>query len=234
VLSELQRRFYEESGYLVVEEFLSPRQCDVLAEEADRVAGGHHANLLNVHARSDAFRRLMTDPVLLRYADAIQSARMIPIGSIFFFCKPGNPLEQGSSFHQDNYAAKAPYGSYLVASVALDDAGPENGSLIVFPGTHVLRDLPAEPSKNFEFDAEGRVVAAYPIGNSVAVPDGFAPVQLRYGRGSLLFLHGHIIHGAAKNPSPTEWRRQVYFHYIKNGDPFWPGWNACRQLVERD
>jgi hypothetical protein len=229
-----QRHFSQENGYLVVEKFLSEEECSPLRAEANRAAAGHYANLLNLHEKSAAFHGLLIHPGILRLADAIQGARMIPIGSIFFFCRPGNELENGSANHQDNYAAKAPYGSYFVCGVALDDADEANGSLVVYPGSHRLGELPSSPAKNFEFDEQGRVSKAYPIGNAVEVPAPFKPLQLRYPAGSLIFLHGHIVHSAPKNPSATRWRRKMYLHYIKDGDPFWPGWNAKRRLIERD
>jgi ectoine hydroxylase-related dioxygenase (phytanoyl-CoA dioxygenase family) len=233
LLNQTQKDFYRENGYLALVGLISPAECDELARAADVVADGHYSNILNLHLKSEAFHRLVVHPSILTAVDEIQGARMIPIGSIFFFCKPGNDLEKGSAWHQDNYAPKAPYGSYLVAAVALDDADEANGSLIVYPGTHKLGDLPSKPSKNFEFDASGKIVAAYPIGNEVQVPPGYAPVRLKYLKGTVLILHGHIVHGADANPSPTRWRRKIYQHYIKDGDPFWPGWNARRALVER-
>lgn len=229
-----QRAFYAENGYLVIDDFLPHERCDLLVQEADRVAAGHYTNMLNLHDTSPAFHQLLTDKGILAMADAIQNARMIPIGSIFFFCKPGNALESGSVPHQDNYSVKSPPGSYFVCGVALDDADESNGSLIVYPGTHTLGDLPNEPSKNFEFDDTGKITKVYPIGNEVELPAGWTPLQLKYGRGSLIFLHAHIVHGAPKNTSPTKWRRKMYMHYIKDGDPFWPGWNARRRLIDRD
>lgn len=230
--NELQ--FYADNGYLVLEKFFSEDFCNSLIQEARKVTQDHYANLLNLHMKSDKFLSLLTHPDILKLADAVQQARMIPIGSIFFFCKPENPLENGSNLHQDNYAVKAPYGSYFVCGVALDDADETNGSLVVCPGTHKLGDLPNVPSKNFEFDEKGRVVQSYPIGNPVQLPEGYKKVQLKYSKGSLILLHGHTVHGAPKNPSLTKWRHAVYLHYIKDGDPFWPGWNAGRQLIERD
>lgn len=233
MLSAQQIGFYRDNGYLVIDGFVDLDRCAKLADEADTAADGHYANMLDLHVRSRAFHELLVDRQILELADQLQQARMIPIGSIFFFCKPGNPLEQGSAWHQDNYAPKAPYGSYLVCSVALDDADESNGSLRVIPGTHKLADLPSKPSRNFDKDASGKIVRAYPIGNEVAVPPGFEPIALSYGRGSLIFLHAHLVHGARSNPSAERWRRAMYMHYIKDGDPFWPGWNARRSLIER-
>jgi ectoine hydroxylase-related dioxygenase (phytanoyl-CoA dioxygenase family) len=224
---------YAKEGYLLLEDILSAQECQRLSRAADEAAGGHFANMLDLHDRSKAFHDLLVDPRILRVADAINGARMIPIGSVFFFCKPGNPLENGANMHQDNYAPKAPYGSYFVIGVPLDEADEGNGALQVIPGTHLLGDLPCTPSKNLEFDAAGRVTKAYPVGHAVELPEGYPPRQLRYRPGTLLLLHGHTVHGAPKNPSADRWRRIVYLHFIKDGDPFWPGWNARRRLIDR-
>lgn len=231
-LTEEQIQQYKDEGYLIVQSFLSPETCDALSSHAHLVAAGYYTNILNLHDKSKAFMDLMTSRELLEIVDQIQEARMIPIGSIFFFCKPGNDLEQGSNMHQDNYAPKAPYGSYFVVGLALDDAAPENGSLIIYPGTHHLGDLENTPTKNFEME-DGKISKAYPIGNEAAIPIGYKPLQLTYKKGDLILLHGHTVHGAPKNRSQVNWRRKIYLHYIKDGDPFWPGWNAKRRLIER-
>lgn len=229
--AEIER--YHAQGFLLKERVLDAERCDALTREADRLAAGRYHNYLRFHEDSDLFRALITDVALLTMFDTIQHHRMVPIGSIFFFCKPGNDLEQGSRWHQDNYAAKAPSGSYMVAGVALDDADADNGSLVVFPKTHTLGDLPSRPSKNFDMDEHGHVVRAYPIGSDTDVPAGYEPLQLCYSRGSAIFLHAHTLHGAPRNPSPTRWRRMIYLHFIKDGDPFWPGWTAKRTLIDR-
>jgi ectoine hydroxylase-related dioxygenase (phytanoyl-CoA dioxygenase family) len=229
-----QIKSYQDNGFLVVENFLSNAVCDGLIKEAEDTVKGHYTNLLNIHSTTKGFFDLLLNKDLIAMADQIQGARMIPIGSIFFFCKPENPLEQGSKMHQDNYATKAPFGSYFVCGVSFDDTDESNGSLIVYPGSHKFGDLESVPSKNFDFDSSGKIVKAYPIGNEAKIPEGCKPLQLKYSRGSLIFIHGHIVHGAPKNPSKTKWRRKIYLHYIKDGDPFWPGWNARRQIIDRD
>lgn len=232
MLTESQKDFYRKNGFLHIEQFFDPARCEALARDADAAAGDRFTVRLDMHKRPD-FHKLHTDKRLLEVIDALHETRMIPIGSVFFYCKPGNPLENGSVWHQDNYAPKSPVGSYLVVGVPLDDADEENGSLIVVPGTHLLGDVPHVPKKNLEYDENGQVKYAYPIGDICEVPEGYAPVQLRYRRGDLLLMHGHTIHRAEKNPHPTRWRRTIYMHYIKDGHPFWPGWNARRELIER-
>lgn len=233
-LSNARSEFYDENGYLVIEKFLSGDACDSIARIYDEFARGQFVNIVNLDRKVPEVHALITDPGILKLVDSLQGARMIPLATNYFFCKPGNTLECGSNFHQDNFYPKAPYGSYLAVAVALDDADQNNGALTVCSGTHRLGDLPAHASKNFEHDEKGNIISAYPIGASVALPEGLAPIQLSYSKGSLLFIHGHLVHGAPKNPSQTNWRRTLYINYIKEGDPFWPGWTAKRSLIDRD
>ena len=94
------------------------------------------------------------------------------IGSILFYCKPNNPYEHGSTWHQDNYAGKAPNGdNYLNLAVALDDAEESNGALKIVPGSHKLGDLPCNPKPNFSYDEQGRRYNSAPIGNNTELPD---------------------------------------------------------------
>lgn len=224
--------FFHENGFLLMEGLLDKQRCESLIDEAEAAVGGHYTNYLDMHKRP-GFHAVHVDPAILEVTDALYGARMVPIGSIFFFCKPGNPLENGSVWHQDNYAARTPDGSYLVVGVPLDDADEENGSLVVVPGSHKCGPLPHAPKQNFKFDSDNRIVEAYPIGDLCEVPAGLEPVQLRYKRGDVLFMHGHTVHRAEKNTHPTRWRRKIYLHYVKDGTPFWPGWHAQRQLIER-
>lgn len=231
-LTEEQISFYQENGYLVIRDFISAADINKVLKSIEETVQGDYRNYLDLHVKVPEVRSLIVNPNLLDVCDRLHQHRMFPIGSIFFFCKPGNPLELGSLPHQDNYAPKAPYGAYFVAAIAFDDADTENGALIVYPRTHKLGDLPSSPKKNFEFDEHGRIIKTYPIGNEVAIPEGYKPLQLAYAKGSLILLHGHTIHEAKRNVS-NHWRRKIYFHFIKEGAPFWPGISAQRHLIDR-
>lgn len=234
ILSEDQILSYDNNGYLIIENFLDQRTSDKLIEDAFSFAKEDIHNYLSFHRDIPSFHSLITHPFLLDAADQVQRARMVPIGSIFFFGKPNNPLENGSRPHQDNYAAKAPTGSYFVAALALDDCDESNGALGVYPGSHKLGELPFVESKNFEFDSNGKLEKCYPIGNEVSVPENLEPKILKYSKGSLLLLHSNTIHFAHKNTNnENKWRKMIYMHFIKDGDPFWPGWNAKRQIIDR-
>lgn len=221
-----------ENGFLLVPGVFTKDTCEALKNDADVAAQGIYTVRIDMHHRP-VYNKIHAGPEILSIIDKVEQHRMIPIGSVFFYCKPGNDREAGSVWHQDNYAPKAAMDAYLIAAVPLDDADETNGSLMVMPGTHKLGELPCEPKKNFERDDEGKIVKTYAVGDPCPTPEGYEIKQLQYKAGDLLLLHAHTVHRAEPNPHADRWRRTVYFHYIRDGEPFWPGWNARRQLIER-
>ena len=49
----------------------------------------------------------------------------------------------------------------------------------------------------------------------------------------LWFYMHRLIHKTNKNEHPTKWRRTIYFMYNEENQPFWPGWTAKRELLDR-
>ena len=232
-LTQEQIDFFHENGYLHLKKVFSEDQCQLLIEEADQHADNHYTNYLDLHHKPE-FKEVHTGKTMCNIGDALLSNRVIPIGSIFFFCKPNNPLELGSTWHQDNYAGKAiDGGHYLNLALALDNAEPENGSLMIIPKSHKYGTLPCNPKPNFSYDENGKMYQSSPIGNDCDIPEGLEIVHLTYERGDVLAVHGDLAHKADKNNHPTRWRKTMYFVYINDGSAFWPGWTARRELLER-
>tara|TARA_R100000008_G_C3585995_1_gene172349 strand:- start:1965 stop:2729 length:765 start_codon:yes stop_codon:yes gene_type:complete len=232
-LSKEQIDFYDENGYLLIKNVFPKEDIDLFRKDMDDYADDHFTNKLDSHYYNN-IKRIHRGKKLCDIGDAILRDRAIPIGSIAFYCKPNNPLELGSTWHQDNYAGKSPDGNnYLNLAVAIDDADESNGSLLVVPGSHKLGDLPCNPKPNFDYDEEGRMYQSAMIGNDCELPEDLPVVQLEYKSGDVMVVNGLIVHKANRNNHPTKWRRTMYFVYIKDNEAFWPGWTAKRELLER-
>lgn len=233
ILTPDQIDFFHENGYLHLKNIISDELCQKLIQEADEHANGHYTNYLDLHHKP-FWHSIHTGKTMCDIGDALLPDRAIPIGSIFFFCKPNNPLELGSTWHQDNYAGKSTDGGhYLNLALSLDDAEPENGSLMIVPKSHKYGTLPCNPKPNFAYDEQGRMYQTNPIGNDCEIPEGLEIVHLSYKRGDVLVVHGDLVHKADKNFHPNRWRRTMYQVYVNDGSPFWPGWTAKRELLER-
>jgi len=231
-VSQEQLDFYEENGFLHLKKVWPKEDIDLLRENMDEFANGFYTIYLNMHHYKN-FKLLHRGRKMCDIGDAILKNRAIPIGSTAFFCKPGNNLEHGSIWHQDNYAGRSTPGSYLNMAVSVDDADTSNGSLIVVPGSHKLGDLPCTPKPNFSRDENGTLYCSAPIGNNCILPEGLPILQLEYEAGDVLAVHGLLVHKADPNPHPTRWRRSMYNVYVKEYEPFWPGWTSRRRLLER-
>ena len=233
-VTQEQKDFYDENGYLLIKGVWSKEEVDLLRKDMDDHADGHWTNNLDTHYYKN-WKRLHRGKKMCDIGDALMNGeRVVPIGSIAFFCKPDNKLEHGSIWHQDNYAGKCHDGShYLNLAVPIDNADETNGSLKVIPGSHKLGMLPCKPKANFEVDDQGRLYQAAPIGNNCEVPKDLPIIQLNYEAGDVMAVNGLLVHTADKNQHPTKWRRTVYNVYVKNGEAFWPGWTAKRKLLDR-
>lgn len=233
-LTPEQVSFFHENGYLHLKKVFTEEECLEVIESTEQEANGVYTNYLDMHFRSLPLYKILTGKKTCDIADDIfQGPRGIPCGTGFFFCKPNNPLEHGSVWHQDNYAPKSKFGAYLNLGMVLDDADASNGSLKIVPKSHLLGDLPCNPKPNFQRNEDGVLVQVAPIGNNCELPEGMPVIQLEYKRGDVICIHAHLVHTADKNEHPTRWRRKVYLDYIKDGEPFWPGWNAKRRLLDR-
>jgi len=243
-LSQEQLDFYEENGFLLVPEVWNKEEVDIIRKDLDEAANGHFTVRLDMHFHK-SIKQAHRGKKMCDIGDAICKGRAIPIASTTFFCKPNNPLEYGSIWHQDNFAPMSPNGNnYINLAIVVDDADETNGSLIVVPKSHKLGMLSFDPSPNFSKDDEGRIVQVAPIGDAKklsdyrdsdgnVLSDDLPKLQLQYKAGDVLVVNGLLLHKADKNMHPTRWRRTIYSVYIKEREPFWPGFTAQRRLLDR-
>lgn len=110
--------------------------CNELIKDSEEFTDEKYTNYLQMHKFKN-FPKLPTGELLCRFGEQIFGSRSIPIGSGFYYCKPGNyKYEHWSTWHQNNYAGKASIGSYLNIAVSLDITVKDNGSLMIVPGSH--------------------------------------------------------------------------------------------------
>ena len=243
-LTNEQLSEFDELGYIHLENVWPESDIDIIKSDMDSAVEGNFTVRIDLHSYK-SLKEAHTGKKMCDIADSICSARAIPIGSASFFCKPNNPLEFGSIWHQDNFAPMCPNGrNYINLALALDDADETNGSLIVIPGSHKFGMLNFIPSPNFSRNEKGELIQSSPIGdayslsdyttqNGERLPEHLPIKQLKYKKGDVLVIHGLLLHKADKNLHPTRWRRTIYFVYVKEKEPFWPGWNAKRALIDR-
>jgi ectoine hydroxylase-related dioxygenase (phytanoyl-CoA dioxygenase family) len=62
------------------------------------------------------------------------------------------------------------------------------------------------------------------------IPPQYQPVPLQIARGSVLFMHGHLVHSSTDNHS-RRFRRSFLVDYIREGAPFAVGRHANRMRI---
>jgi phytanoyl-CoA hydroxylase len=220
-------KFYQENGYLIVEDVFTHAECDAMIEgsqQFENFKNGTHRPSMMPHREYELYLKAMAKPKLAAQIAQMVGGKPSGIQTEFFFCKPGT---RGFSLHQDNFFVEAPMGQFASAWCALTDVTPENGSLIVYPGTHKEGLLPV---RKLEL---APVAGQDPNANNeeCVVPPQYLPIFPSVPKGAALFIHGHLVHGSNPNKS-DRWRQVLLCTYLKAGAPFRAGKYAQRAEVE--
>lgn len=216
-------QLYREQGYIVLERFLPPatvtelqRVTDELTAASARVAAsdavydvdeGHGPGSIRLRRIKTptrvhpAYRDLLAGPRLL---DAVESL----IGpDIRLFGGKINLKLAGSSesveWHQDWSYYPHTNDSVLAVGVMLDDCGPENGPLLVVPGSQHGPVLSHETVAGVFCGAIDPALIGAEIARAVPVTGPAGTVSLH---------HARLIHGSAANRSARA-RRMMFVPY---------------------
>ncbi|MDE0610711.1 MAG: phytanoyl-CoA dioxygenase family protein [Anaerolineaceae bacterium] len=229
-ISQEQIDFYQENGFIIIEDFLSPEELEEwrrcvdeaveqregrkLADAGERwrdTGDTYYSNVfiqrINLWTDHEGMRKLMFDERIGRMATLLAGADGMRIWHDQALIKPpwGNP----TAWHLD-----VPYWSFTSRQaislwVALDDSTRDNGCLYFLPGTH----------KTATFDNvsigqnQGGLIRVYP--QWAKVESVAAPMRA----GSCSFHNGLCAHGAAANMTPG-WRRAMTCAYMPDGSTF--------------
>ncbi|MCY3833120.1 MAG: phytanoyl-CoA dioxygenase family protein [Chloroflexi bacterium] len=232
-LTQEQIDFYQENGYIVIEDFLTPEELetwrrqvdDAVAQRdgrvtvggprsADRVkdeASRHYDKVfvqrMNLWTDHEGMRRLMFDPRLGKMVSELAGVDGMRIWHDQALIK--QPWANPTGWHLDN-----PYWSYssrdaITIWVALDDATRDNGCLYFLPGAH--------KTANFDGATIGINISdlfeIYP--QWAEIQSAAAPMKA----GSCSFHNGLMPHAAGANMTPG-WRRAMTCGYMPDGSTF--------------
>ena len=224
-----QIAFYREHGYLVLERHLSAGQVGTLRETLARLVAGATGltesnavyDLEDSHRPdSPRVRRIKlphkVDPVfedLLRSETILAPVRDLVGPSLRLHTSKLNmkSAEFGAAveWHQDWAFYPHTNDDILAVGVMLNDVGPENGPLLVLPGSHRGPIL--------DHHANGRFCGAVDIeASGVDLADA---VALTGPAGSVSFHHVRTLHGSDLNRSDQD--RALLLYEITSADA-WP------------
>ena len=229
MLSPQQIAFYRENGYLVLERHLSEAQIGALKETLARLVAGAKGltgsddvyDLEDSHRpEAPRVRRIklphQVDPVfddLLRSETILAPVRDLVGPSLRLHTSKLNmkSAEFGAAveWHQDWAFYPHTNDDILAVGVMLNDVGPENGPLLVVPGSHRGPIL--------DHHADGRFCGAIDMAASGIDPAD--AVALTGPAGSVSFHHVRTLHGSDLNRSNQD--RALLLYEITSADA-WP------------
>lgn len=234
-LSEAQIGFYQENGYVVIDDFLNAGELEIwraavtealIERNGQKMPGkdikigqddginkdaDYYNNvfdqLLNLWQTNDKVKALMLDERIGKMAADLSGADGIRIWHDQALIK--KPWANPTSWHLDT-----PFWSFadrraLSIWVALDDATLENGCLFFIPGTH--------KQTTFENPGIGKNMGA--IFNFYPQFKGLKSVAAPMKAGSCSFHCGLTVHGAHANMTPG-FRRAMTCAYMPDGNIF--------------
>lgn len=219
------RAFFQENGFLVIEDALSASEIEALREETAAIARGDRADLRGAPAGEFASEEELVRSVLcihfphkisplmadmLAHPSAVEALTTV-IGpnvkcmqSMLFVKAAGKP---GQAWHQDEIYIPTRDRSLCGGWYALDDATVENGCLWVIPGSQkqgILYFQEWHGDRRFDCSWEAR---RFPYTNDDAVP-----VEVKAG--SLVLFNGYLLHRSLPNYAPSGFRRALVNHYM--------------------
>ena len=228
ILSEHQVQFYRDNGYLMLESQIPEAVVNACVAEVDRFrkeagsldASDDRLDLEDTHTRQDPRLRRVKLPHTISsvFADLLRSDHVLaPVRDLL---GPNLRLhtsklnmksaEYGAAveWHQDWAFYPHTNNDVLAVGIVLNDVGPDNGPLMVFPGTH--------KGEVFDHHSGGVFAGAMDLGASGL--DTHDAVRLTGPRGSMSIHHARTVHGSDLNRSDRD--RMLLLYEIMAADAY--------------
>lgn len=153
---------------------------------------------------STVFDEFRTLPALHRLLVPRLGDEIVSVVETLFFKPPGE-VQSGIALHRDaefrrpatRYRDLA--NSYVQVGIALDPHGPENGGMVIVPGSHRRPDI--------DLQRDGTVIGARAPDDKVQPSEQLDLQAIRLEPGDALFWSAHLIHGSPPNASAFMNRR---------------------------
>ena len=246
VITPEQKTEYDANGYLVLEHRIPQDWIEKIRDEIARfedeakgmTASDDRLDLEDTHTAADPrLRRIKlphtTSDVVreLMYTDHLLAPARDLIGpNLRLHTTKLNMKAAGYGaaveWHQDYAFYPHTNDDILAIGVLIDDMAPENGPLMVFPGSH--------KGPVFDHHVEGIFAGAMlPEDNGLSQADA---VPLMGPAGSISIHHGRIVHGSALNTSDRS--RRILFFEMMAADAFpimgsMTRWNGIEEYNSR-
>lgn len=228
--NQLIKNYYEEYGYVVVKNVISEDKITAfkdsynilkaskkyyfLSQDTNRVEkletnpqGFIEHSILNPidlvfqNTFSHAALDIVTLPLVSELLTNLSNCQKHTIWQTMFFDK-----STGTVAHQDHYYLDSdPPGNLIACWFALEDIHPDAGTFFVIPKSHKGKLIAANSTNHEDY--------VHKIQSLIQDQD-YTPQPMPLEKGSVLFWHPFLIHGAFENANPNYSRKSLTAHYL--------------------
>jgi hypothetical protein len=219
---------YRSSGFHAEPALVPEELCDrvvAMAAMKPSALDGTFRPIPMPHRVDPLFLDMMRFPPIVSIVEAIVGGRASGLGADYSYMRPGTP---GWLAHQDNLYIQAPPDKLVSVWTALCDVTPETGSLIFYPESHKLGELPIERLSATTHSGQNQSAEAL----RAILPEGCERLHMSAKKGTSFFFHSLLVHESNPNRSGDRFRHSFLATYIESGQPFRPGTMQKRTEVD--
>ncbi len=216
--TELQQaiRTWITDGYLILEQFFSPEDVDLINSEVDRLCETRELTwrgnriIFAIH-HSEKLKKAAAPAKLMQLLDFILGKEAVLFQSLNFL-KGSEQRAHSDSIHMTTYPA-----GYLCASwLALEDVGQEQGNLFYYPGSHkfeYLMNQDFETGDNAFLLGKGAYDRYEDKIESVIQEKQLTKREFYPKKGDMLIWHANLIHGGNLMKDQSLTRKSMVLHF---------------------
>ena len=213
-----KKSWFDENGYLVLNQFFSENQIDTINAEVDQiVASGkkkfaHRHKLMFAIDESDYLMNIGKNPILQRILNVLLGDRAILFQSINFDCG-SEQASHSDSIHMTTY----PLGGLIAIWIALEDVNEDQGPLHYYPGSHKLPYYLNEDYNNigttWKLGDKGYKAYEEMMERKIAEA-GLTKENFKAKKGDVLIWHANLFHGGNLQTNKSKTRKSMVLHYF--------------------
>ncbi len=219
--------FYQEQGYLIVENALSEDEIAELRNETTAVCRGERGTHIEnydapptdasdedvltrylcihfPHKISGIMEKYLAHQTIVDVSTQVIGPNVKCMQSMLFIKSAGKP---GQAWHQDEEFIPTRDRTLMGGWIALDDADTTNGGLWVIPGSHkhgIIWPQQVQNDPRFDCTIESW---GFPYKDEDAIP-----VEVKAG--AIVFFNGYLLHRSLPNFATSGYRRVLVNHYM--------------------
>ncbi|MEM7126660.1 MAG: phytanoyl-CoA dioxygenase family protein [Chloroflexota bacterium] len=225
-LNGTYKEFYDENGYLVIPDLVSPQELEELRSETLAICQGDRGDVRGFvpnepgeteedvlrrylcihfpHKISKTMTRYLATPSMTDILTEVIGPDVKCMQSMLFIKATGKP---GQAWHQDEYFIPTRDRSLIGGWIAMDDATIENGCLWLIPGSNRHGIIwPQWDHVDARFDCTGEAYG-FPYSDEDAIP-----VEVKAG--TVVFFNGYVLHRSFPNHAQSGYRRVLVNHFM--------------------